>query len=204
MPRIEPVPWEYLSGEQRHEIEDSRAIGLQPKQGLTSQVMAYSSAAFRAMKLSSRALFRNGVIEPRLQELLRLRSANLSQCKPYAAARKEVAVTDEDVACLIDPSLQGLSKRERMAISFFDQLASDHWSVNDKTFLELAEVFSTAEIVEPGWRCETLIGVHRFLRCLDVLGEEPRVLPFAPSEIDRSTANDRQEDAAAIRAAQAR
>jgi len=91
-----------------------------------------------------------------------------------------------------------------MAISFFGQLARDHWSVNDETFLVLSEVFSTAKIVEHGWRCATLIGVHQFLHCLDVLGDKPRVRPCAPSEIGRSTANDRPEDAAALLAAQAR
>ncbi len=188
MPRIEPVPWSHLSDEQKKVIEESRSSGMQSQSSMASQVFAYSSAAFRAMKLANTALFRQGVIEPRLQELLRLRSAFLNQCAPCAAARKEKAVTEEDVACLLDPSLQNLSKRERLAISFLERMAGDTDSIDDAFFVELHQVFSTAEIVELGWRCAVVIGGHKFMHCLDMLGDAEPVIKFDPSQIDMTTA----------------
>jgi len=188
MPRIEPVPWSHLSDEQKQVIEQSRGSGLQSQSSMGSQVFAYSSAAFRAMKLANMALFRQGVIEPRLQELLRLRSAIINGCEPCAAARKEKAVTEEDVACLLDPTFQNLSKRERLALSFLEKMAGDTDSINDAFFLELHKEFSTAEIVELGWRCAVVIGGHKFMHCLDMLGSSPAVIKFDPSEIDKSTA----------------
>jgi len=188
MPRIEPVPWEFLSDEQRAEIEASHAAG-RSRSPAASQVLAYSPAAFRAMKASYRCLFRQGVIEPRLDELLRLRSAIRNGCDPCAASRKEESVGEEDVACLRQPLPTGLSRRESLALAFMDRLANDHESIDDAVFRELAEVFSTAEIVELGWRCAQAIGAHRFIHCLDILGESEPVIRFDPEQIDRSTAS---------------
>jgi AhpD family alkylhydroperoxidase len=196
MPRIAPVPWEYLSDEQRREIDASRAINASGKVSMTSQVLAYSSVAFRAMKQHARILFRTGVIEPRLQELLRIRSADLNGCAACSAARKE-AVSEEDVACLVNPALQGLSQRERAALAFLEQMAGDHFAINGETFKELAKTFTTAEIVELGWRCAQLIGAHRFIHCLDMLGTEEPVIGFDPTQIDRSNAPPEHRDTAA-------
>src|SRR5690606_27088013 len=103
-------------------------------------------------------------------------------------------------ACILDPGMQGLSRREQLAISFLDRLTNDHDSINASTFAELSEVFSNAEIVELGWRCATLIGSHRFIHCLDMLGDSQPVLPFDPKEIDRTTApNSATENASEIR-----
>ena len=188
MPRIAPVPWEYLTDEQRREIDASRAVNASGKVSMTSQVLAYSSVAFRAMKQHARILFNTGVIEPRLQELLRLRSADLNGCAACSAERKDKSISDEDVACLVNPALQGLTKRERAALAFLDQMAGDHFAINGETFKEMTKTFSTAEIVELGWRCAQLIGAHRFIHCLDMLGTEEPVIGFDPSQIDRSNA----------------
>src|SRR3954462_13949449 len=125
MPRIEPVPWNNLSAEQRRVIEDSRATGMS-KTSVAAQVLAYSGPVFNSMKAGYRAVFRQGVIEPRLQELLRLRTAPGNPSGPCSASRKEESVGDADVACMLDPALHGLSRRERLALAFFDRLNNDY------------------------------------------------------------------------------
>ncbi len=186
--RIEPIPFAEMTDEQRSQIEAAYASG-QWRQSPVPGVMAYSSAAFRAMSASVNALFRQGVIEPRLQELLRLRSA-MGKCGPCAQSRKEPSVTEEDVACLIDPQMQGMTHRERLAISFYDRLSDDYETLDEAFFIELAAEFSTAEIVELGWRCATMLGSHRFFHSLDLLTEGPATLPFDPAQIDRVTVPD--------------
>jgi alkylhydroperoxidase family enzyme len=80
------------------------------------------------------------------------------------------------VACLVDPDRAGSDPRERLAIRFVDLLANDHHAIDADFFREMAEHFSTEEIVEVGWYASTLVGGHRFLHVLDVLGDDEPVI----------------------------
>jgi len=140
------------------------------------QIIAHSPNALRSMDESYKAFFGRSAIGQRLQELVRLRSAQLGACEPCSLSRKDDSVTDADVACLIDPQLGTYTERERLAIRFVDLLATDHHAV-DRAFIgELATVFTTEEIVELGWFAGQAIGTHRFMHALDVLGEEAPVV----------------------------
>ena len=91
-------------------------------------------------------------------------------------SRKDETVTEDQVACLVDPDPSVFSRREALALQFVDVLATDHHAVDDDTFRQLATEFSTEEIVELAWICASAIGVHRFMHVLDVLGDgEPIV-----------------------------
>jgi alkylhydroperoxidase family enzyme len=67
------------------------------------QILARSPLAVRALGDGYKAHFRTGSLEPRRQELLRLRSSQLNACQPCSASRKEGTVSEQDVACLDDP-----------------------------------------------------------------------------------------------------
>jgi alkylhydroperoxidase family enzyme len=190
MARIEPIPWEELPGESRDMIQEG-LDGAMYTTPLPLQVIAYSSAALRAMHASYKATFRKGVLEPRLVELLRLHSAQAGSCAPCSASRKDASISEADVACLRDPDSERFTPREAAALRFFDDLAARHHEIDDVYFLELAKHFSAAEIVELGYLCASNLGAHRFMHCLGVLGGTRPVIAYAPEEIDRSRAERR-------------
>ena len=187
MARIEPIPWEDLPDEAREMIQAGMEKGMYTTP-LPLQVIAYSSAALRAMHESYKATFRRGVLEPRLVELLRLHSAQAGACAPCSASRKDPSISEADVACLVDPGSERFTSRESAALRFFDDLAARHHEIDDAYFLELAKHFSSAEIVELGYLCASNLGAHRFMHCLGVLGGTQPVLAYHPEEIDRSRA----------------
>lgn len=85
----------------------------------------------------------------RLLEMLRIRSAQLGGCDPCMDARKVDSVTDDVAACIANPALRDdLSERERRALHFLDLLATDHRRIDDAVYRGLAEVFTTAEIID--------------------------------------------------------
>jgi alkylhydroperoxidase family enzyme len=183
--RIEPIPWDELPSESRAMLEEGVASGMYTTP-VPMQVIAYSSVALRAMHDQYRATFRKGLLEPRLVELLRLHSAQKGACEPCSASRKDESVSEDDVACLIDPDPERFTPRELRALAFFDLLADDHHAIDDGTFRWLAEEFSAAEIVELGYLCATNLGGHRFMHTLGIFAESEPLIAFAPGEIDRS------------------
>ena len=186
MARIEPIPMDDLSAEAREMLEAGSASGMYT---ITSpmQIMAYSTAALTAMHRQYEATFRKGVLEPRLVELLRLHSAQTGACEPCSASRKDDSISEDDVSCLLDPNAARFTPRERAAIGFFDLLNADHHSIDDDTFRQLSEVFTTAEIIEMAYLCSTFLGGHRLMHTLGVFGAAEPVLRYHAGDIDRSS-----------------
>ena len=86
------------------------------------------------------------------------------------------SVSEDDVMCLADPEAANYTRRERLALKFLTLMCTDHHAIVPATYLELAEEFSTAEIVELGWTCAQTMGGHRFMHTLDLLGDGKPVL----------------------------
>lgn len=182
---IEGIPWDELPAEAREMIESGRATGMYTTP-IPLQVMAYSTAALRAMHDSYRATFRAGVLDERLAELLRLRSATAGGCALCMSSRKDDTVTDDTVACLLEPDPEQFTARELAAMQYFDLIAYDHLAIGPDTYRELHEHFSTAEIVELAYFCATAMGTHRFMHSLAFESDAPPVIAFDASEIDRA------------------
>jgi alkylhydroperoxidase family enzyme len=177
MPKIAPIDREDLDVEARRRIDEGMASGMYTTP-VPLQIVAHSPNALRGMDESYKAIFGRAAVGPRLIELMRLRSAQLGSCEPCSASRKDDSVTDDDVACLVDPDTAGDTERERLAIRFVDLLAGNHHAIDTHFLRALAQVFSTEEIVEIGWYASTLVGTHRFMHALDVLGtDEPVIGP---------------------------
>ena len=119
----------------------------------------------------------------RLLEMLRIRSAQLGGCEPCMNARKVDSVTEEIVACLAPTLRDDLTVRERRALQFLDLLATDHHRIDDAIYRGLAEVFTTAEIVELGLTCGHMIGTHRFIHTLDPYGDTTPVIRYDPAQV---------------------
>jgi len=167
MPKIAPIAWEDLTEEARSRMEAGTATGMYTMT-LPLQIIAHSANALQGMDESYKAVFDRAAVGSRILELMRLRSAQLGSCEPCSLSRKDDSITDDDVACLVDAGQAGSNRRERLAVRFLDLLSEDHHAIDDDFFRELAEVFTTEEIVEIGWYASTLVGGHRFLHVLDV------------------------------------
>jgi alkylhydroperoxidase family enzyme len=185
MARIEPIPWDELSPSARQLLQEGIDSGMYTTT-VPMQILAYSSSALRAMHDSYTAMFRRGVLEPRLVELLRLHSAQAGACGPCSVSRKDESISDDDVACLADPTAERFTPREAAALRFFDQLAADHGVIDGTYLVALHQIFSIAEIVELGYLCSTFLGGHRFFHCLGVLADTDSALVYDRAEVDRS------------------
>jgi hypothetical protein len=182
MPRIEPIPWEDLTDAQRSMMEGGNQSGAY-RLVLPLQILAYSDHDH--VPASDRhPNFPRHLLDARLLELLRIRSAQLGGCEPCMGSRKHASITDGEVACLRTPGdREELTEREARALEFLDLLATDHFSIDDDTYRGLAEVFTTAEIIELGSTCGSMIGTHRFIHTLDPLGEQEPVIRYEPSQV---------------------
>lgn len=192
MARIEPIPWEDLAPEARSAIEAGLASGAYTTP-VPLQIFAYAPSRFggSSRRASQRPAdpdrhpqFPDSLLDGRMLELLRIRSGQLGGCDACMSSKKMESITDDDVACLMNPALrQDLTERERRALTFLDLLATDHHKIDDETYRGLAEVFTTAEIIEMGMFCANMIGTHRFLHTLDVFGETDPVIRYAPEAV---------------------
>jgi alkylhydroperoxidase family enzyme len=175
MPVIAPLPMESLDEESRARIAAGQATGMYT-QTLPLQVMARAPAALRAMDEGYKAMFRRSLLDDRLRELLRVRSALLNGCGPCSQSRKEDSVSEDDVQCLADPEAANYTRRERLALRYLTLMCTDHLAITPQTYLELSEEFATEEIVELGWTCAQTMAGHRFMHSLDLLGTGEPIL----------------------------
>lgn len=183
MPIIEPIPIEQLPLESRQIIEGGMADGLYATP-LPLQVFAYRTALLESMHQKRLAIGGGSLLGGRILELLRIRSAQLGECQPCMQSRKHDSITDDDVACLVDDGRADMDPQERMAVRFLDLLSADHHAIDAEFYRELAEVFTTAQIIELGFSCAEMMGVHRFVHTLDIFGTEAPTLAFSPDQID--------------------
>lgn len=183
MPTIEPVPIDALSAESRAIIEGGVAAGLYATP-VPLQVVAYSSDRLRRLHAARLERGVDGLLDARILELIRIRSAQLGECQPCMQSRKHDSITDQDVACLLAPGHADLSEQERLAVEFLDRLSADHHAIDADFYRRLGRVFAAAQIVELGFSCAETMGVHRFLHTLDLFGTAPPAIPYAPGEVD--------------------
>lgn len=182
MPRIEPIPYEELPPSEREMIEAGMKSG-----GFTDplplQIMAYAYHADAPEDGDRHPNFPRHLLPGRLLELLRIRSAQLGGCEPCMASRKADGATEDVVACMATPDQSSLTVRERLALAYLEKMAIDHFGIGDETYRELAEHFTTAEIVELGLTASHMIGTHRFIHTLNVYGDTDPVISYDPKQI---------------------
>jgi hypothetical protein len=158
---------------------------------VTLQVYAYARNQAIAIDEAGLLTFRKGLLEPRLAELLRIRSSQINGCDPCAVARKEPEVISEvDVACMLDLDAGEFTKRERLALRFDELVCLEPHAINDDSFRELAREFTTAEIVELTSACAGGFGIHRWTNMLDIFGTSGPVIKYDPAQVNASRAQE--------------
>ncbi|MCB2072274.1 MAG: carboxymuconolactone decarboxylase family protein [Novosphingobium sp.] len=183
MPRIEPIPWENLTPEQREAMQAGLDSGAYTDP-LPLQIMAYADHDTVPDDGDRHPNFPRHLLDGKLLELLRIRSAQLGGCEPCMASRKVDGATEDLVACMADPSLSGdLTPREKLALEYINLMGTDHHRIDGEMYRRLAEHFTLAEIVELGLTCSHMIGTHRFMHTLDIYGDAEPVLHYDPGQV---------------------
>src|SRR5579863_6809241 len=138
MPRIQPIPWEDLTTAQRDGMQAGMKSGAYADP-LPLQIMAYADHDAPPDDGDRHPNFPRHLLDGKLLELLRIRSAQLGGCEPCMASRKVEGATEDVVACLTSPSLRNdLSDRERLAVEFLELLATDHHRIGDDIYRRMA------------------------------------------------------------------
>lgn len=169
MPRIAPVEWNELDLGSRNLIEEGLTSGMYPEP-IAMQVVANSPEALAGMHAGYASVFGRSALGSRIQELVRIRSAQLNGCDLCAAARKAPSIS---TACEI---AQPEDPRESAALRLLDLMINNHHAIDEDVLRDLAKVFSAREIIELGWFCGTCIGTHRFMHMMDMIGTEPPII----------------------------
>ncbi len=172
-----------LSEQSREIVEGGVADGLYATP-VPLQIFAYRSAQLAQVNMARTHLGADSLLEGRLLELIRIRSAQLGECEPCSQSRKHDSITDEDVACLLAPGHGTLTPQEQIAIEFLDLLSADHHAIDDEFYKRLGEHFTAAQIVELGFTCASTMGLHRFIHTLNIYGDSAPVIQYSPAQID--------------------
>ncbi|MET0378744.1 MAG: carboxymuconolactone decarboxylase family protein, partial [Spongiibacteraceae bacterium] len=165
MPRIEPVPIDQLTPHARAQLEEGVAAGVYNNNTgeipPSMRTLAWSSYALDAAHAMGMAMWKPGLLGMRLQELVRIRSAQVNGCSNCASAIKDDGVSGSDVACMIDMDFSKFSPREAAALRYTSKFGADHHSIDDADITALQEYFSPAEVVELLFFIANMLGQHR-------------------------------------------
>jgi alkylhydroperoxidase family enzyme len=183
MPRIAPIPMEELSSHSREIVDAGVAAGLYATP-VPLQIFAYRSAQLDQVNMARTHLGAGTLLGGRILELLRIRSAQLGECEPCSQSRKHDSITDEDVVCLLAPGHGTLTPQEQMAVEFIDLLSADHHAMDDEFYKRLGEHFTAAQIIELGFTCAGVMGLHRFIHTLNVYGDSAPVIDYDRNQVD--------------------
>ena len=149
------------------------------------QIFAYRSAQLAQVNMARTHFGADTLLGARILELLRIRSAQLGECEPCSQSRKHDSISDEDgTVCLLAPSHGTSTPQEQMAVEFIDLLSGDHHAMDDDFYRRLGQHFTAAQIIELGFTCASAMGMHRFIHTLDVYGDDPPVIDYAPNQVD--------------------
>jgi alkylhydroperoxidase family enzyme len=175
MTRLSKLPVEDWDKDLRALTQADGATPLQ--QGLT-RVLAHSPEVAKAMVRFGGAMFQATRLPLRLIELLRLRIAFHNQCRSCMAIRYQSAIDDgltEGMVCSLEKPLDApdFTDAEKAAIAYADISATDHFSIDDRTFSNLRRFFSETEIVELAAFIAYFIGFGRLAASMDMIEELP-------------------------------
>jgi alkylhydroperoxidase family enzyme len=146
MPLIAPVPLDALPPDLAEAVARGRANRMLSST-LPVQIWAHRPKVALAWLSTIEAMHEDGLLDPRLRELVRLKIASITNCRACQVARKSDAVSEEDIACLgwDDPRF---TPAEQAALHYAELFAGDYTAIDEGIYAELERHFSTAQIVE--------------------------------------------------------
>jgi len=102
----------------------------------------------------------DSLLEERLRELLRLKIASITNCQACQVARKSDQVSEQDIACLASDS-ELFSPAEQVALRFAELFAGDYMTIGDEHYAQLAQYFTSAQVVELNMYCALMLAGGR-------------------------------------------
>jgi alkylhydroperoxidase family enzyme len=190
MARIEPVPVSEIDGAAWQRVLRAAEVGQASVE--LAGILAYHAELFQAHVERLGTRVPGVLLGPRLSELVRLRSAQLGGCEMCQSARYETSVSEDDVVCMPVGAGEQFTAREQAALVFVRMMHVDHFALDDAAYRSLHEHFSVAEIVELGMMVAGLVGLHRFLRTLDLLGTTRPAIQYDPADVYSGSAVSQQ------------
>jgi alkylhydroperoxidase family enzyme len=171
MPRLPAVPLADMPPALQEAAARGRASGLLSTT-LPLQVWAHRPAVALAWMQALQALHSEGLLQPRLRELVRLKIASITNCVACQVARKSAEVTDADIACLSADD-ERFSAGERAALRYAELFASDHTAIDDAVFDALKRCYTVPEIVELNLYCALMLAGGRMTYAQQAYEEAP-------------------------------
>lgn len=166
---------------------------------LRQQVYAQAPAIAAPYMAYMRALREASVLPRRLVELVRLRVSFHNQCRSCMAIRYADGLDDgitEDLVCSLEKPSEApdLTAAEKSALAFADKMATDHLSITDETFADLAAHFTDEERMDLCFQVATFVGYGRMGSALAMTDD----LPEEYTEVDAVLAPWRQAPATVV------
>lgn len=124
------------------------------------QVWAHRPELAEAWLATLEAIHSRGLLPGRLRELVRLKIASITTCKACQLARKDDAVSEEDIACLASGDAR-FSPAEQAALRYAELFAADYMAIDDAVFDTLKRHFSILDIVELNMFCALMLAGGR-------------------------------------------
>ena len=115
--------------------------------------IAHRPELLKAIVPTFEAFFANGIVEPHIYELMRLKTGQINDCAYCMAVRtqgvKDTVQTKEHAMLEHQPEpSDALNEREAVAIQLAERIALDPHTVDASFWEKLSGVFSNEEIVE--------------------------------------------------------
>jgi alkylhydroperoxidase family enzyme len=158
MPLIDPVPLDLLPADLAQAVDRGLASRMLSSP-IPVQIWAHRPDVALAW-LNTLEHMHNGVLPPRLRELVRLKIASITTCRACQIARKSDEVSDEDIACLSwdDPRF---SPPEQAALRYAELFAANYFELDETVYEQLERHFTTPEIVELNLFCALMLAGGR-------------------------------------------
>jgi alkylhydroperoxidase family enzyme len=188
MPRVQPVPIDKLNPRARAMLEAGMANGVYNDNSgqipPSMRTLAWSTHALEVAHANAMASWEQGLLDAKLKELVRIRSAQVNGCANCASAIKDDGVSSDDVACMIDTDYSAFTPREAAALRYATKFGTDHHSIEDADIQGLLRLFSPAEVVELVHYTASMLGAHRMFSVFKVISDCDPVIRFEPGLVD--------------------
>lgn len=181
MARIAPSP--NFSGARTADLGEGDRINRD-----VSAIMARRPEIAKAFGALQKSLRKDGILPPRLVELLRLRIAFHNQCRSCMSIRYQSGIdagVTENMVCSLERPAEApdLSDAERSALNYADLVATNHLAIDDAVYRELRQHYSEDELVELGLQCAMMVGFGRVVASWDVSDDLPDGLAVRSDEL---------------------
>ena len=128
--------------------------------------------------------FRTGNLDPKLRELVILRTATLRgssyELFHHLPAAKMAGLSDEEISAITSTHPSGLDEKHSVLVQLVDD-CSKLGNVSDSTFEKASKIFSTSEIAE----ATLLAGLYGMIACfLKTMGVELDLKPLNWRDVD--------------------